>query len=335
MATPALYTCAAITEWANTIFRTSHESLIQFQPKDVALLLYGILKAHATLVQSEHPPTEDFSALLSCCSLQEIQFQANPSATTQLRNAEHVLSVVRRVSSGLAARGAFPSSSSSSSSAPSSSPSSASRAFGVIGETLTAEVWLDGRAFVEELKLWRWLREIAVRLDSTVVGIQHAVQAYLGAACTSVLGEKSGAPSRPFEAIEGDFNSVKNAAEGAKETREGVEKTVKLLPAAKKFRLEGETAIDSGAADGDRRGDLFLKLKEALGIAKANPPGGEGANLDKRTEVVCSTCPLIFAQALQGNLEYLKTLESQRRAALAACGKKNITELLAILSSFA
>ncbi|CBZ24070.1 conserved hypothetical protein [Leishmania mexicana MHOM/GT/2001/U1103] len=96
------------------------------------------------------------------------------SAVAQQRNAEHVLAMIRALSAEEAEllRDEI-------SETPTSGGGSTANVVLLLGPSMTPAAWLSGGAFVEELKLWRWVRLMAVRHRSSVRAIRCAIHAYL------------------------------------------------------------------------------------------------------------------------------------------------------------
>ncbi|KPI90640.1 hypothetical protein ABL78_0236 [Leptomonas seymouri] len=108
------------------------------------------------------------------------------NAVTQQRNAEHVLAFVRALSSEEAEL--LRASSLTDGDSKREDDVDAERAIHtgnnanvvlLLGPSMTASAWLSGSAFVEELKLWRWVRLMADRHRCTVQSIRSAISAYL------------------------------------------------------------------------------------------------------------------------------------------------------------
>ncbi|KAG5506894.1 hypothetical protein JIQ42_07613 [Leishmania sp. Namibia] len=96
------------------------------------------------------------------------------SAVAQGRNAEHVLAMIRELSAEeaeLLRDGANDTSV--------SGGVNASNTVLLLGPSMTPAAWLSGSAFVEELKLWRWVRLMAERHRSSPRAIRRTIRAYL------------------------------------------------------------------------------------------------------------------------------------------------------------
>ncbi|AYU76338.1 hypothetical protein, conserved [Leishmania donovani] len=96
------------------------------------------------------------------------------SAVAQQRNAEHVLAMVRTLSAEEAEL-----SRAEASDTLTSGGGHAASVVLLLGPSMTPAAWLGGSAFVEELKLWRWVRLMAERHRSSARAIRRAIRAYL------------------------------------------------------------------------------------------------------------------------------------------------------------
>ncbi|CAJ02215.2 conserved hypothetical protein [Leishmania major strain Friedlin] len=96
------------------------------------------------------------------------------SAVAQKRNAEHVLAMI----CALSAEEAELSRAEASETRTSGGGHTASVVL-LLGPSMTPAAWLAGSAFVEELKLWRWVRLMAERHRRSARAIRRAICAYL------------------------------------------------------------------------------------------------------------------------------------------------------------
>ncbi|GET86164.1 hypothetical protein, conserved [Leishmania tarentolae] len=96
------------------------------------------------------------------------------SAVVQQRNAEHVLAMIRALSAEEAEMLHVVASET-----PTNDGGATANVVLMLGPSMTPEAWLSGSVFVEELKLWRWVRLMAERHCSSARAMQRAIRAYL------------------------------------------------------------------------------------------------------------------------------------------------------------
>ncbi|CAJ1017671.1 hypothetical protein, conserved [Leishmania shawi] len=96
------------------------------------------------------------------------------SAVAQQRNAEHVLALIRALSAEEAELLRAEANDS-----PARGGGNTANAVLLLGSSMTPEAWLSGGAFVEELKLWRWVRLMAERHRISPRAIRRTIRAYL------------------------------------------------------------------------------------------------------------------------------------------------------------
>ncbi|KAG5485764.1 hypothetical protein LSCM1_07176 [Leishmania martiniquensis] len=96
------------------------------------------------------------------------------SAVAQQCNAEHVLAMIRALSAEEAELLRAEANDT-----PASDAGSTSNIVLLLGPSMTPAAWLSGGAFVEELKLWRWVRLMAERHRCSVRAIRRTIRAYL------------------------------------------------------------------------------------------------------------------------------------------------------------
>lgn len=150
-------TRSSILSWVNRIFHTDYDTFSQVPASNLALLIYAV-------VRGEH-----WQPLVS---LQEIQFTAHPTPTVLLRNAQHVLKSIHRLSTPYEQK----------------QEEHTNRTLGsqlhgypttLLGPHVTPAAWVEGRAFIEELKVWRWLRLEAMKRNVAETWIEAEIQSYL------------------------------------------------------------------------------------------------------------------------------------------------------------
>lgn len=228
MSTP--YTRSAILAWANEVLEASHANFQELPAHEVGLLLYGVFQtASASAAAASAPGSAAPSVQLLEASqvsahhqrhqrtclryLQLLQFPQSQtaadgagisttssrsssnggggvavslSAAQQHRNAEHVLAMIHALSGEEAELLRVETAHT-----PVTEEAASANVVLALGPAMTPSAWLSGRAFVEELKLWRWMRLMAERHHSSVGAIRRAVRAYLqhgdasGSDCTS------------------------------------------------------------------------------------------------------------------------------------------------------
>lgn len=344
-----LHTRASILQWANATLNASHASLSDVPAADVALLLYGILHegANTDTVRSGAPTTT-----ASLLSLQEIQFVSQPTPAVQRSNAQHVLAMIRRVSAagaslcdsdGRAAGGPL-------------SPLPLSQH--VVSASFTATDWLNGKCPVEELRMWRWLRAVAVARCCTVDTIHANIAHYLR------MGSGGSGGSRPMSPAPTPLQTLAVGEAPSSSVESTTPVSVQLnCGTSEEAAREGVLAVDEiTVSDGRKRTRVEENHRDVvLPVVAAAPPQAcafssstpttsvdhakaavplihdlhtarDGFMENRVTE--CAMCPTVFAMALQGNMALLEELEATRKRAIAACVKKDMTELLRTLSSF-
>ncbi|KAG5510788.1 hypothetical protein JKF63_07860 [Porcisia hertigi] len=101
------------------------------------------------------------------------------SAVAQQRNAEHVLAMIRALSAEEAHLLRSEASDTPTGGGSGNNNNNTANVVLVLGPSLTPATWLSGGAFVEELKLWRWIRLMAERHRSSTTAIRRVIRAYL------------------------------------------------------------------------------------------------------------------------------------------------------------
>lgn len=162
-ANEAAYTRTAVLMWVNDILSTAYPSFTAVPATELALILHGIF-AHNPHARRH-------------LTLHMLDFRPHASPTACMHNVQHVLRMIHHLSadSALAPR------SSRSPHAPASATGVAddSAAVSIVGPHLTAVDWMEGRAFVEELKVWRWVRVMAQGMQRSAATIRQAMSDYL------------------------------------------------------------------------------------------------------------------------------------------------------------
>ncbi|KAH9584288.1 hypothetical protein LSM04_007709 [Trypanosoma melophagium] len=155
-----IYSRASILKWVTDIFHGDYASFADVESRDVAVLLHAIFSGRG----------EDGNREAASVSLHDIQFCKNPTPTIRFLNAKRVLSLVHVLSS-----------STSNNNCNEKETGSARFAQSAVGN-MTASAWMEGKAFVEELKMWRWIRAEAFRRRLEVRELESRVQAFLSGA---------------------------------------------------------------------------------------------------------------------------------------------------------
>ncbi|KEG09775.1 hypothetical protein DQ04_04671030 [Trypanosoma grayi] len=155
-----IYARAAILQWAAGILQSEYSSFSDIAAKDVAVLLHAIFNK---------PDVDGEGAVVS---LHDIQFCENPTSTTRFLNAKRVLSLLQTLSS-------------STSDANCEGSASGGRLAPSVVGNMTASAWLEGKAFVEELKMWRWIRAEAFKRGLGKDELGSRAQAFLKGAVHS------------------------------------------------------------------------------------------------------------------------------------------------------
>lgn len=113
------------------------------------------------------------------------------AAVAQQRNAEHVLAMIRALSAeeaellrtapsnAISGPNGCGAASEESEEQRRAAAGTAANVVLLLGPSMTPTAWLSGSAFVEELKLWRWVRLMADRHRCTVASIGRAIADYL------------------------------------------------------------------------------------------------------------------------------------------------------------
>lgn len=365
MADTSLYTRAAVTTWANTILEAEYGSITEVPPAALALLLYGLVNNNAKMITSAAP-----EPVVAPVTLQEIQF--TPAATTaavsaavpealQQRNAHHVVGLLRRVAAEIGSGSAVPQL--------------------TLSETLTGEAWVGGGAFIEQLKVWRWLRSLASHWCLSEDQIRRPITAFLtGTAAGTKTADTPLTDHRKEAATAGEGNHVKRPRSSGNDC----ECSPAPEPQAHRQRPEAQAApastdtsrapvqakpcavraddVPAGVADSLWRAQSALAAalarpcagNEPLATAAAGAPDSAGeaasaAHLVKLPDLSrlagcesaadrpesCSSCPAVFALALEANMAGIAKMEKARKRAIDACLRKDMTELISALGNFA
>ncbi|RNF04239.1 hypothetical protein TraAM80_05506 [Trypanosoma rangeli] len=174
----SIYARLAILQWAAAIFHREYGVFGDISASDIAVLLHAIFNT----------PCKGDSVITgksAVVSVHDIQFCENPTPTTLFLNAKRVLSLVQTLSS-CAVDG-------------NSDKNVADSCCGVGGGgcrplpplpppavgNMTVSAWMEGKAFVEELKMWRWIRAEAFRRGLEIEELERRVQAFLRGAVES------------------------------------------------------------------------------------------------------------------------------------------------------
>ncbi|RNF27434.1 uncharacterized protein Tco025E_00296 [Trypanosoma conorhini] len=169
----SIYARVAILQWAAEIFHRKFGAFGDFSASDIAVLLHAIFNTPSSGCAGE-------TAGSLVVSLHDIQFCENPTPTTLFLNAKRVLSLVQTLSStagdGSSERNAADGCCGVGGCRPPSPPA--------VGN-MTVSAWMEGKAFVEELKMWRWIRAEAFRRGLEVEQLELRVQAFLRGAAES------------------------------------------------------------------------------------------------------------------------------------------------------
>nr|CCD16321.1 unnamed protein product [Trypanosoma congolense IL3000] len=166
-----IYARSAILRWAESILQGEYNSFTDIQAKDVAVLLYAIFNDSRTVGERVGPVV----------SLQDIQFCDNPTSMVRLLNAKRVLSLVQSLSSC--------SSEVSAAAGNDTNGDGGCLVSGGVGN-MSACAWLEGKAFVEELKMWRWIRTEAFKRGLEANELTERVRTFLGRASGSGAGDE-------------------------------------------------------------------------------------------------------------------------------------------------
>ncbi|ORC86444.1 uncharacterized protein TM35_000281600 [Trypanosoma theileri] len=158
-----IYARAAILKWLTDIFHVNYSSFADVESKDVAVLLHAIFSGS----------DEDGNREGTSVSLHDIQFCKNPTPTIRFLNAKRVLSLVHTLSSSM-----------SNNNSNEKETGIARFAQSAVGN-MTASAWIEGKAFVEELKMWRWIRAEAFKRRLEVRELESRVQLFLSGASNS------------------------------------------------------------------------------------------------------------------------------------------------------
>lgn len=412
-----MYTRTAVLAWANRILDGNYTSFTEIPASELALLLYGI-------VNSGRCNGEAKGCFLSPVSLQEVQFPSQGDAavpdTVRTRNTEHILALLRKASSEAAEL----------------LSRDATMPQLTVNDSLTAAVWLSGKAFVEELKIWRWVRALTEYRGVTEADVRREIQRFVveGGRVSAAPGtatyevptaktedgtredRRTSAPTpsreaaaaagnksmkRPRSSEGGDSNGrsipTVPSLEGCTPVKEGETAEAEGAPLSTTKRQEhmppyqkaeaqermrpavvGTAVVSStscyAVTDGEVPYDVESELikhhktfaaafaqrclaarentpttmkKENLSSSGAShrsvsndtvfPPdfAAFGAVDEAERPQSCSTCPAVFALALEGNLQRIAKMENARKRAITACLKKDMTELLRAISEFA
>lgn len=369
MSEASQFSRAAIMSWANRILNTDYTNFAEVPAKDVALLLYGIY---------------DASQQTQKISLHDIQFTDNLTPTILLHNAQHVLQLLKTLSEAEAKElngmdSAVPSAN-----------------VYKMDPNLSAVDWLEGKAFVEELKMWRWVRMKAETLGVAPDAVRAAIHTYLHGT-TTALSPRAKSADRNLEtplAQEPRGTDHKRTRDAAKEVEPNArdedaprqskqrkkedrissmvcanidnpnrEVSTSAMKEERGTKPSDETVREferESAVEETKSKDLYEKVvhtkkllqeletqiaqttsdenNETSGTENFNPLTSSlcvDLSLQKTAESAqqCKDCPLIFAHMVQSNLDLIKRLEEQRKAALNACTKKDVAALITALQN--
>ncbi|EAN95577.1 hypothetical protein C3747_31g185 [Trypanosoma cruzi] len=161
----SIYARVAILQWAADILHGEYASFGNIPAKDIAVLLHAIFNTPCEGGSMDTGGT-------ALVSLHDIQFCQHPTPTTLFLNAKRVLSLVQTLSSSVVdgngdmnvAEGCG------GCSRPLSLPA--------VGN-MTVSAWMEGKAFVEELKMWRWIRAEAFRRGLEKEELERRAQKFL------------------------------------------------------------------------------------------------------------------------------------------------------------
>ncbi|EKF27345.1 hypothetical protein MOQ_008933 [Trypanosoma cruzi marinkellei] len=161
----SIYARVAILQWAADILHGEYASFGNIPARDIAVLLHAIFNTPCEAGSMDSEGTV-------LVSLHDIQFCEHPTPTTLFLNAKRVLSLVQTLSSSVVdgngdmnlAEGCG------GCSRPLSPPA--------VGN-MTVSAWMEGKAFVEELKMWRWIRAEAFRRGLEKEELERRAQKFL------------------------------------------------------------------------------------------------------------------------------------------------------------
>lgn len=347
-----IFARSAILRWAASILRSEYSSFTDIAAKDVAVLLHAIFNNHAGENEENGGPV---------VSLHDIQFCDNPTSMTRLLNAKRVLSLVQSLSSSPASTDSG------------GSGNEGSRLVPTGVGNMTACAWLEGDAFVEELKMWRWIRDAAFKRGLEASELERRVHSFLGTRVDKNVINEEGADAllsrkrprgeetsgatfiRDMEAAAGVNTGT--ASYGGRSNGKGVFKNSdsndgKLLQEGQISEERDAQSLLNITCDGVEAAPGLLNVLEGVmkelnsrklaGGETTFQHGSDGLTCEPHTSEnlrgsgsaasECSTCPSIYASAIQQNYVAIERLESLRNMAVAACLKRDAAGLLGFLS---
>nr|CCC48072.1 conserved hypothetical protein [Trypanosoma vivax Y486] len=284
-----IYARSSILQWVRDVLDGDYSSFSDVEAKDVALLLHAIFN--------------NGNEGVSVVSLHDIQFCENPTSMVRFLNAKRVLALVQALSSSLGGKEA-------------ENKLDGSRVAPSSVGNMTAHAWLEGKAFVEELKMWRWIRVEAVRRGLGEHELKAKVQAFLGNATKPSLhnvpnevSEKSDVKS--IATCSSD-EAEKCGAGDRKRQREGRGEDVTVSPA-----IWARTPCDGVSTLCEMSRVPMVHAKDACGIAsvgiEAEFPEAQQAVTECERELPERALYNVTCDGMANSSKLLSVLEEVKR----------------------
>ncbi|CAD2217039.1 hypothetical protein ADEAN_000451700 [Angomonas deanei] len=280
-----LYSRKEIISWVNEILSTNYSSFPEVPAKDMALILYGVYASHLN-------PEEGLRKV----PLQAVQFSGSITPNVIQKNAGHVLSVIKALSA---------------------EEDADSGATSPIDLNLSVADWLAGKAFVQELNMWRWIRTKAVNWNCTVPEIEGVIKRYLSGGISLKRSRE-----REME------TSPANAAAPATTSEQQMSFSPLVKMVKEDNEKEGQLVADMHE-NLQRTKAAVAALEETRHISQEDQK--ENALPVGTSSTSCQECSSVVSCILKGNLNTIRSLEDKRKRALEACINKDVVSLLSAL----
>lgn len=310
-----IYARSEILQWVAEILQTEYGSFRDIAARDIAVLLYAIFNSVCKDGAVDH-------GVADVVSLHDIQFCDNPTSMTCFLNAKRVLSMVQTLSSHTPETNGE---------ADSGGVNGGRRVVPSAVGNMTVSAWMEGKAFVEELKMWRWIRaqafqrgldkqELARRVQAFLHGTEHHADAPPSSAVTTATATGCGRDAE--KKLTGD---TRDSAGGAgdtrpnKRSREGDEKTSHVAESASaapggKNDMRRKNATDARPKSETEGGEAAAPVAQPR-VDTSGEPEGPTPPLP---HVMCDA--LVAAPRLLGVLEEVRRELEERRVAAGSSG---------------